>query len=160
MAKVIREFVNTTVDLRTGEAISETSHKVVQLPTEPAYIKMYINDICQLTGVQNADQGLLRALLLRLGYDGYVVLTPRIRQTIGRQLDISEKTIRNRLANLVKAALITPVARNEYMVNPDYFARGDWKQICEMRKDFSLKLMYRSNGERSVSFEDETPDNN
>ena len=144
--KVVREKIENVVDFQTGEITNKTVTSVDNFPSEPQYVKMYIEDLCSLKGVPNADQSVLRTLLLRLDFEGYVYLSPRYRKAICNQLDISEKTLRNRLASLVKANLIISVSRGEYMVNPNYFARGNWKNVCEQRKAFSLHITYSEKG--------------
>lgn len=136
----------------TGEVLTEVETKVVQFPQEPPYVKMYIEDLCMLVGVADADQALLRHLLVRLDYEGFVAITPRIRESIAKSLNITPKTIRNRLNNLVKADLIKPIARNDYRVNPRYFARGKWKEVCEQRIAYSMKITYTEKG-RSITTE-------
>jgi len=135
-------------DLRTGEAVSETktSASVIKFPSEPPFVKMYVQDLCGIVGVEAADQSLLRHLLARLDYDGYVTLSPRSKANIADQLSISIKTFRNRLSKLSKAGLIQSTSLNEYQVNPKYFARGNWKTICEQRTKYELRISYTDAG--------------
>jgi len=145
-SSVIRETRETTTDLRTGEVVKDSTTQVIQFPQEPPYIKMYIKDLCAVKGVSDSDQSLLRHLLVRLDYEGFVALTSRSRASISKSLDIKPKTLRNRLNRLVKANLIKNVSVNEYQVNPNYFARGNWKSICEQRKEYELKVTYSDKG--------------
>ena len=137
-----------SIDASTGEVLSKSTTNVITFPREPAYVKMYIEDLCSLAGVEEADQALLRHLLARLDYEGYVVLTPRVRDAISAQLAVKSKTLRNRLSRLVAADMIKPVARNEYKVNPNYFARGDWKSVCEQRLSYSMTVTYSEAGRK------------
>ena len=150
--KIVQKNINTVTDFATGEVIKEEVSTVVRFPTEPAYVKMYIEDICGLVGIVNADQAVLRHLLLRLDYEGYVVLTSRIMATICKHLEITTKTLSNRLSSLVKIGMIAPIAKNEFVINPNYFARGEWKKICEKRENFSLLLSYNASGKKTVKF--------
>lgn len=150
MRKVVRERTDSVTDFTTGEIKTHSTSTVVQFPSEPPYIKMYIQDICALVGVQPSDQALLRHLLVRLDYEGYVALTARSRESISSSLGINPKTLRNRLNKLVNADLIKPISRNEYKVNPSYFARGDWKTICEQRKEYTLTVKYSEKKGREI----------
>ena len=148
MKKIVSQQVVQHTDFETGEVHSETKSSVVRFPTEPPYVKLYIEDLCSLIGVQESDQALLRHLLARLDYEGYVALTSRSRESISRALGITSKTLRNRLNRLVKADLIKPVARNEYQINPNYFARGDWKRVCEQREAYRMVVTYTESGRK------------
>ena len=150
--KIVQKNINTVTNFATGEVVNEEVSTVVRFPTEPAYVKMYVSDVCGLVGIANSDQAVLRHLLLRLDYEGYVVLTSRIRGTICKHLEITTKTLSNRLSSLVKIGMIAPVAKNEFIINPNYFARGEWKKICENRENFSLLLSYKASGKKTVKF--------
>jgi hypothetical protein len=150
MKTVVRGNFERHVDFESGEVKTEVEISQVRFPQEPPFVKMYVNDLCSVLGVGNADQSLLRHLLARLDYDGFVVITTRVRESIAGALNINQKTLRNRLNSLVNANLIKPVSRNDYRVNPDFFARGDWKKICEQKLSYSMNITYDSNG-RTIS---------
>ena len=144
--RIMNSVEKTIVDMDSGEIVQTSKIDVYRLPTEPPYVKMYIEDLCALKGVSDADQALLRRLLIKLDYEGYVALTPRSRDSIAASLDITRKTLRNRLSKLVNSGLLKPTSLNEYMVNPNYFAKGCWKSICEQRKAFELTVKYSEEG--------------
>lgn len=152
MRKVLSGQTISTVDYSTGEVMTEVTSNIVRFPAEPPYVKMYIQDLCAIVGVGDSDQALLRHLLARLDYEGFVALTSRSRESIAYSLGIGTKTLRNRLNRLVNSSLIKPVARNEYKVNPNYFARGDWKRICEQREAYKLTVSYSEKG-RTITTE-------
>ena len=144
--KLAYQKTKSEINNETGEVNKETETNVIRLPQEPPFVKMYINDLCSIKGVSNADQDLLRHLLARLDYEGYITLNTRIRDRLCELLDIKPKTLRNRLTVLVKSELIAPVCRNEYRVNPDYFAKGDWKSICEQKQSYKMLVTYTNKG--------------
>lgn len=152
MKTVVRGNFERHVDFESGEVKTEVEISELRFPQEPPFVKMYVQDLCCVLGVSNADQSLLRHLLARLDYEGFVVVTTRIRESIAQALNINQKTLRNRLNSLVKANLIKPVSRNDYRVNPDFFARGDWKKICEQKLSYSMNITYNSKG-RTISTE-------
>ena len=134
--------VSREIDFQTGEVKSEVIQQNFKAQSEPEYVKMYIKDLCAIKGVADADQALLRQLLAKLDYEGYVTLSPRSREVMCNTLNISAKTLRNRLTRLSKSKLIKSTSTNEYMVNPQYFARGQWKDVCEQRRKFELVISY------------------
>lgn len=150
---MVATSVNREIDFETGEVKSEVLTHNFKAKAEPAYVKMYIEDLCSIKGVADADQSLLRQLLAKLDYEGYVTLSPRSREVICKTLEISQKTLRNRLARLSKSGLIKSTSTNEYMVNPNYFARGQWKDVCEQRKKFELIVKYSEDKGREIQLE-------
>lgn len=151
----INQETNTVTDMRTGEAVSETktTSTVINFPAEPPYIKMYIRDLCRIQGVGDADQALLRHLLARLDFDGYVTLSPRSKESICASLGVTAKTFRNRLTRLVSADIIKGACRNEYQVNPKFFARGKWKDVCAQkdRYELDISISYSEAGGRQIT---------
>lgn len=146
MKTVIQGNFERHVNFETGEVRSEVSTSVIRFPQEPPFVKMYVQDLCAVLGVSDADQALLRHLLARLDYDGFVVVTTRIRETIAASLGITQKTLRNRLNSLVNSNMIKPISRNDYRVNPDFFARGEWKKICEQKLSYNMNINYSEAG--------------
>ena len=143
--------VHRNQNFETGEVTEEFVTHHFKAKVEPPYIKMYIADLCAIKGVADADQALLRKLLVKLDYEGYVTLSPRSRDAISKDLGISTKTFRNRLTRLTKSGLIKSTSMNEYMVNPNYFARGQWKDVCEQRKKFELIVTYSDGSNREIN---------
>lgn len=149
--RVVNLKTERTVDFTTGEVRAETTSNVVTLRTEPPYIKMYIDDLCDLINVPAAQRDLLGLLLQKLDYDGYITLSPRYRQNICEKLKIKDQTFRNRLNLLCKSQILRRVSTNEYEANPRYFARGEWRQIAERRESFEMKIRYSAKGREIVT---------
>ena len=150
MSKIVYQDFSRVVDFDSGEVKQETSNRVIQHPAEPPYVKMYINDLCLLQEIPESLKDVLFYTLRKLDYDGYIHLSARYRKQICGYLNISEKTLRNRISGLSKKKIITNISRSEYQVNPYLFAKGSWKSIVEQRKDFQVLITYKSNGERTV----------
>jgi len=144
--KIVFERQVHTVDRETGEVLESSSSNVYRLPAEPAYVKMYLDDLCIFVSAPDALKSMLLMLLRRVDYDGYIPLTPRVRKEIAAHLGIADQTFRNRLNDLCKKDLIRRISTNEYQANPHFFARGDWKTICAQRKAFQLRITYSNAG--------------
>lgn len=151
--KIIRQEVKSVTDLKTGEVVQEVRNNVFHIPAEPPYVKMYLDDICGLINVPDSHKALLLTLLRRLDYEGFITLSPRSRKEIAKGLGIADQTFRNRLNELCKCGLIRRESTNEYLVNPKYFARGEWKKICTQREAFKLTITYSEKGGRSIETE-------
>ena len=143
--RIIQQTVVSHIDA-AGVIEESTSTNVFQLQQEPPYVKLYLDDICAVNEVPDAARKLLHHLLKRLGWDGYITLSPRSRKEMAAQLGWADQTFRNRLALLCKSGLIANHGQNEYMANPTYFARGEWKAIIAQRKAFELTITYNAAG--------------
>lgn len=146
--KIVQQTKAHVIDMRSGEVVETTSTNVFRLPSEPPYVKMYLDDLCGLIKVPDGHKGLLISLLRRLDYDGYIVLSPRSRKEIAASMGIADQTFRNRLNELCKTGVIHRASTNEYLVNPTYFARGEWRTICSQREAFQLKITYSDKGRK------------
>ncbi|WP_187153343.1 replication/maintenance protein RepL [Candidatus Arsenophonus triatominarum] len=135
-----------TVDINTGEIISESKTTLSRYSSEPPYVKMYIDDICSMIKVPDSLKNVLFLMLRKLDYDGYMTLSTRYRKSMCDQLSIKDGTLRNRLALLVKKGFVLSEGGNEYLANPKFFARGEWKSIIEQRSAFELKIKYSEDG--------------
>ena len=140
--KVIQETRSQVINMQTGEVVNETSSNVYHIPSEPPYVKMYLDDLCVFINVPDAHKTMLLSMLRRLDYEGYIVLSPRARKDIAKSLGIADQTFRNRLNELCKKDLLRRISANEYMVNPTYFAKGEWRQICAQRSAFQMRVTY------------------
>lgn len=158
--RLINSTTTRNVDHATGEIKDESTTNVYRLPQEPPYIKMYIDDLCHLMQIPHALKQTLQMLLKKLDYEGFITLSPRFRKQTAERLGIADQTFRNRLSALCKTGVMRSIATNEYEVNPHYFARGDWRAICERRDGFKMIVKYTSKGKREITTEgaDDTPE--
>lgn len=155
--KLLRSTTSQVVDMKTGEVVEHTNTQVHQIPSEPPYVKMYLDDLCGIINVGDPIKTLLLLLLRRLDFEGFIMLSPRSRKEMATQLGIADQTFRNRLNELCKTGLIHRVSLNEFQVNPLYFARGDWRKICMNRQAFQLRVTYSRGRGRQIETSS-TPD--
>ena len=148
---VVQISSSTSVDHGTGEVRSESREQVLRLPQEPPYVKMYLDDLGAVLGVPAGPRDLLYHLVRKLDYDGFISLTPGARERICDAADIKRQTLANYLNTLCKSGILKHRGRGEYEMNPQYFARGDWKDICQRRADFVMQVKYRADGTKEVT---------
>lgn len=160
--RIVNTTTERTINKSTGEVLSETTSNVVRLPQEPPYIKMYLDDLCELIKVPGPQRQLLEMMLQKLDYEGFITLSPRYRKKICERLKIKDQTFRNYLGGLCKSQILKRQATNEYEVNPRYFARGEWRQIAERREQFEMRVVYGPEGRQivtdRVNRDDDQPD--
>lgn len=148
--KVIQSTTSQVVHFQTGEVIESTTQNVFQLPSEPPYVKLYLDDLCVLVNVADSLKSFLLLLLRRLDFEGFILLSPRSRKEIAANLGIADQTFRNRLNELCKKEVICRMSTNEYQANPLYFGRGEWRKICMQRQAFQLRVTYSAERGRQV----------
>lgn len=148
-------YVETTylADRDTGEVKITESKSVTKLPAEPPYVKLYLDDLCKLVNVPKANEDVLKYLLKKLDYEGYITISSRYRKLIEKELNIASRTLTNRIQALKNQGLIKTVGKNEYEANPHFFGRGPWTDIYNRRAQgsFSMTIKYDSEGKREIS---------
>lgn len=152
--KVIHVAETVDTNYSTGEITSSEKVTVFRLPKEPAYVKLYIDDIASVINLKNGPTGLLHVLVMRMDYEGYISLNPVIRDRIKKTLKIAEQTLRNYLQDLKKSGFLLPLGTNCFKVNPNYFAKGDWHSVFKQRKEYAgleLKIRYNADGTKEFS---------
>jgi len=146
MSKVVRIESFTDIDHQTGEVMRESKVHSTNFVAEPPYIKMYLDDLTQIMEIPSGPRAVLDLMLQKLDYEGYITLSTRYRRQIAETLGIKDQSLRNHILALTKSKIISNSGRGEYLVNPFLFARGDWKRVCEMRHEFTLKITYSEHG--------------
>lgn len=156
MARVerIRERIDEDgVVSRTSEVID-----VRPLPEEPAYIKLYVEDIGRITGLRPVHSEVLLYVAASVGYDGFVVLNARRIAAIALTIGCTSGTVKNALTELCSVNVIRRAGRGEYELDPRLFARGAWKDIRERRKAFVAAIRYLPSGQRTIDTVEATGD--
>jgi hypothetical protein len=154
-----KEKNTTHIDNLTGEVMySETLVEYEKkLPNEPAYIKLYTDDVGSLFGLSASATNVLLCLASMADYESEVVLTrgvkERIAHKIGSKKNDSGKpslsAVNNAITDMIKAGIISRIGdagSGIYQLNPNLFARGKWRDIYYKRKDFKLTITYKNDG--------------
>lgn len=154
MKRVVRQTTRETRDKHTGELEQISSEKVSYLPTEPPYVKLYLEDIAKLHGLTKSNSEVMHALFTKMDYEGIITLVSSSKQRIADSLGIRVQTINNTLQSLLKSDIIRRVGRGEFMFNPSIIAKGDWQSILKNRdKYIQLNVTYSADNERHISAE-------
>ena len=149
--KITYHHKRSVVDPNSGEVISNLEEKVVRLPSEPPFVKMYLDDISQIVGLTPRYKSLLMLMIRKMDYECMITLTPRTRKIMAQELGLGDGSFRNDLTDLVKTGIVRRVASNEFQANPIYFARGDWSSVCKKRREFVMQVKYKTDGTREVT---------
>lgn len=132
----------------TGEIKERTSNvfEINKLPAEPAYIKLYVDDIGLLHGLRPVSREVLLYTAAASGYDGVASITARRRASIALTIGVTVGAVSNALTECVKVGLLRRVGHGEYEPNPAVFGRGSWAEIRERRSRFVASFVYGPEG--------------
>ena len=151
MAKTIFQEEIIVTDVESGQTRATKETNVIRLPSEPPFIKMYIDDLSHFVGLKERHKEIVFELIKKMDFSGMVTLTARTRGLIAETLGISDQSFRNYLSEVVKTGLFKRISHNEFEVNPHYFARGDWQSVYTRRKDFVMEIRYTKKGRKISS---------
>lgn len=151
---IIQQTITRDVNFDTGETSKETTESIIYLPSEPPFVKLYLDDITKLFGLPKSSSSILNSLLKKMDYDGIITLVGSSKKRIAEDIGVKLQTIDNAIQTLLKTDILRRVDRGEYMFNPSIFARGDWKSIVKQRDKFlELTIRYTSDGKRTIKSE-------
>lgn len=145
-ARVISSERTVHVDYKSGEITQQTENKVVRLPQEPDYVKLYLHDIGRLLDLNQGESGLLMLLVRKIDYEGMITLSANARKRMAERLDLADSTFRNYMSQLVKKGILIRHGNNDFEANPHYFAKGRWEEIWERRQRLVMTVTYDERG--------------
>ena len=152
--KFIQQSETQQVDLATGDVLTSSIERVSYMPSEPPYVKLYLDDVVKLYGLPKASSDLLHCLIRKMDYDGTLTLVSTGKQRIAKEINVKVQTIENNIQALLKTEILIRIGRGEYMFNPNLIAKGEWKNIYKMRNKFvELRITYGNDGKRTIKGE-------
>lgn len=137
--KVFEERTITT----EGEVISQ---KEVYKTKEPDFVKLYLDCVLQLKGLQKGLNPILIEFVKYMSYadinsvgGGQVIfMNKMLKETVAKSLGVSLKRIEQAITQFVKAGIFKRLAVATYQVNPNIFGKGDWSDIKNIRATFDF----------------------
>lgn len=138
------------------EQTNEVSSISSKIPTEPNFIKLYLNDIVVLKGIQPAYKDVLYHLLKLVKYEDYIItLTKfdklRIAKACGMSGEKPDQQVSNAIGKLKKAGILFAIVdkngkieRGAFEINPYLFGKGNWAVNYNQREVNKLMVLYRN----------------
>lgn len=147
------QVIETSVtDFETGEVKNLQSAKTFYLPKEPSYIKFYIDDIGHIHGLSKGESDVLFSLAKMIGWDGIVSVSKnRFEKSVQPDIDVKYQTFKNIIKRLVDKGIFVRTGRGELEANPYLFARGEWCDVYNRRKEIKLHIEYTDDGRKIFS---------
>jgi biotin operon repressor len=144
----VREEVTISED-NTGEVIKTARTEVAMFESEPAYVKLYLNDLCRMNGLNNSQQKILNALVKNMGYNNVLPSYKPVKEMIAESLGMPYNTLNEGIKELHKKGIIIRKARGFYIMDPNLFGRGSWNDVKKIR----MVIEYNADGTKSINTE-------
>lgn len=146
------EETHRVVDDLTGELLSMTTATtdINTVPTEPNYLKLYIDDLGLLNKLSGGETRALIHIAAIANYDGEVILPLLIKKRIAEKAGVKTQAISDTIVKLINKGILKRLGTMVYILNPDLFARGKWREIRERRKTFQSITTYTPDGKRTI----------
>lgn len=152
-------FYNKLVkdDMGIIHSTEEASQKV---PKEPNFIKLYLQDISVMKGLQSGYKDILYMLLCLMKYDNYIFSVSKYdKEQIITKLGLNSiQQVDNAIQKLKKAGIIFAVLdkngkvqRGTFEFNPYLFGKGNWFENYDKRDVHKLTVLYRKNQKEVVN---------
>ena len=152
--KVIKELQRTdVVDAETGEVKSSNEvRRTFSVSKEPAFVKMYLDDLGMLHGLSRSNISVLHSLLKHMNFaDDDIPQAVLVNSFLKKQILMENpnlnhtQTVTNSISELKKAGILEELGRGAYRFNPFLFGRGEWKDIEKLR-EIKVTLVYDETG--------------
>lgn len=131
--KLFKESIQTNVDVNTGETVEISTTEMYFNEKEPNYVKMYLEDLSLLAGLNKTEIILLIEMLKSMAYNGLVVNNKYVKEQMCEVLNLKYNTLDKALKTLHKKDILVRKAKGMYHMNPMLFGKGSWKNIKEIR---------------------------
>ena len=138
-------FERTLIDSKTGEVLK---HEIVKkIGDEPNFIKVYLDCVCAFTGISGTLNPILLELLKHMSYadiedteGGQIIyLNAALKRKIATNTGKTVKRLEQALTNFVKTGILRRISIGTYQVNAEFFGKGEWKDIKNIRAIFDFK---------------------
>lgn len=147
MAKKIIHSTKETLKIgATGETLEKVKKSVYKIPQEPSYVKLYLGAIPYLCDLQERHSAVLMAILRRMPFadspNQHISLSKLIKHEIAQEIGKSDSYVAHAISDLAKGRVLIHNDGSPrstcYRVNPHIIARGEWKDIEELRLHVSF----------------------
>lgn len=143
----VREVSEVITD--SGEITKTVTQEVSMFEREPPYVKLYLQDIGRLNGLNNSEQKLVNELVFNMGFNNVVPGYKPVKEMIAEKLGMNYNTLDKSLKELHKKGILIRKARGLYIMDPNIFGRGSWRDVKKIR----MVIDYNEDGTKSINAE-------
>lgn len=149
--KLLKSQVTNTVDLATGEVKQSEELQEYSVQTEPAFVKLYLENIKMLYDLTVSNHKILNELLRICNYGGEIILNSSVKKRICESLETSIGSFDNSLLKLKQQDIIRQEVRGIYYLNPELFGKGPWASVYQDRAKYKkIKMTIEFSGDKNA----------
>lgn len=128
------------VDTNTNEVQFETQEFYTK--SEPAFFKSYVTDLGKFHSLSKGAISTLYEICKMMGYDNRIILIKSEKKIIADKVGVSLYAVDKAVKELYKTEFLlkTTTEKSKYVVNPNFFAKGVWKDIYKLK----LSVIYEN----------------
>lgn len=141
MTKVTQFIKKSQVDGQTGEILSETTTTSWNAGKEPDFVKIYLDNIVFLSEIPKWVSKVLYELLKSVTYaekGQHIVVNPAYKRVLAETLGMKPQSVTNAINQLEKENILFKKDIGYYQLNPQFFGKGEWKNIAKLRYEIEL----------------------
>ena len=129
-------------DPETGEILMSEITENIAVGKEPDFVKLYKEDFCRLFNLSTRERAVYDWIIQNMDYNNMIPMTQYYKQAVAEATNSTEGSVNVIISTLKKLGLIIAKGRGAYLVNPNYAAKGEWKDIKAIR----VQLDYNNQG--------------
>ena len=140
MANVSKIETTRTVDT-DGMIVEETTATSFNFGKEPDYVKVYLDNIAVLAEIQGWISKVLYELIKGVTYANkgqYIIINAGYKRIVAESLGMKQQSITNAVNQLSKKNILIKKESGVFLLNPQFFGRGEWKDISKIRYEVEL----------------------
>ncbi|MHB0803751.1 replication/maintenance protein RepL [Bacillus thuringiensis] len=135
-------MVETTKIMNTnGEKVEETKTMILNYGKEPDYIKIYLDNIMFIAEIPGWVSRIMYELIKTVSYANkgqFIIVNAGYKRILAENLGIKPQSVTNAINDLVKKDILIRKESGVFLLNPQYFGKGEWKDIAKIRYEIEL----------------------
>lgn len=138
---VVQVTKNNFVDNQTGEITEQYESTTFTQEREPNYVKLYLDHLVTIANLQGWTSKILYELIGSTSYANegqLVVVNSGLKKIIAEKLNMKTQSVTNAINSLKKENILIQRERGVFVLNPQFFGKGEWKDIAKLRYEVNL----------------------
>ncbi|MBG9533515.1 hypothetical protein ABE48_20710 [Bacillus thuringiensis] len=135
-------IIKTTKIVNTdGEKLEETKTMIFNYGKEPDYIKVYLDNIMFLAEISGWISKIMYKLIKSVSYANkgqFIIVNAGYKRILAKNLGIKPQSVTNAINHLIKKGILIRKESRVFLLNPQYFGKGEWKDISKIRYEVEL----------------------
>lgn len=110
-------------------ARSDFDRATGEIMKEPEFVKVYINDLCNVKGLTGTQARIFNFLLSNMNHSNVASYGSCTKAEFLKEHGVKNQTFNNSITGLIDSGLIERVGRAEFRINKKYAVKVDWHKV-------------------------------